>query len=249
MTVLETIRQIRSIRPLHMTLLDPDKQSPMAAGKIAECAARAGSDAIMIGGSSKLTRQEVNLTTEQVKAVTALPTILFVSSAEAVAPSAHAIFFMSLFNSRSPQFLIREPMRAARFIREARIEPIPTAYLIVEPGMRAGKVGQADLIRRDDWDEATLYAIAAESFGMAMVYLEAGSGAPAPVPAPMIAAVRRELSILLCVGGGIHSAAQAADAAMAGADIIVTGTVVEGQNDIEAVLTPIIAAIHSRHNK
>jgi phosphoglycerol geranylgeranyltransferase len=246
MTVLETIRQIRANRPLHMTLIDPDKQHPEAAARIAKSAALAGSDAIMIGGSSQLTRREVSLAVEHIKAVTALPTILFVSNAEAVAPSADAIFFMSLLNSRSPQYLIREPMRAARFIREERIEPIPTAYLIVEPGMRAGEVGQADLIRRDDVDHAIEYAIAAESFGMAMVYLEAGSGSPDPLPAPMISAVRRELSILLCVGGGIRNAAQAAAASAAGADIVVTGTIVENKKkDIESLLAPIIAAVHA----
>jgi phosphoglycerol geranylgeranyltransferase len=243
MTVLETIRQIRSQTRLHITLIDPDKQSPMAAGRIAQSAARAGSDAIMIGGSSRLTRREVNLTVEHIKAATTLPTVLFVSSAEAVAPAADALLYISLLNSRSPQFLIRELMREARFIRESHIEPISTGYLIVEPGMRAGEVGQADLIHRDDLDTATLYAIAAESLGMAMVYLEAGSGAPDPVPTQMVAAVRRELSTLLCVGGGIRHARQAAAISAAGADIIVTGTIVEGRDDVEAILTPLIAAV------
>jgi phosphoglycerol geranylgeranyltransferase len=249
MTVLETIRQLRARQPLHLTLIDPDKQSPHEAGWIAQCAARAGTDAIMIGGSSRLTRQEVNRTVEHIRAAVALPTILFVACAEAVASAADAVFFMSLLNSRLPRFLVREPMRAVRFIRQARIEPIPTAYLIVEPGMRAGEVGQADLLRRDNPDEAARYALAAEYFGMAIVYLEAGSGAPEPVPPQMIAALRREISILLCVGGGIRRAAQAAAAAAAGADIIVTGSIVEGEADVEAVLTPIVAAVHASYSQ
>ena len=112
--------------------------------------------------------------------------------------------------------------------------------------MRAGEVGEAGLIRRDDTDEAVRYAMAAENFGMAIVYLEAGSGAPEPVPTRMIAAVRQEISSLLCVGGGIRHPGQAAAVAAAGADIIVTGTIVEGRDDVEAVLVPLINAVKAQ---
>lgn len=243
MTVLERIRQIRASARVHMTLIDPDKQSAQDAGRIAAIAARAGSDAIMIGGSSRISRDEVNHTVEEIKAASGLPTVLFPSGAEAVAPAADAIFFMSLLNSRLPQFLMREQKDAAPFLKKAGIEPIPMGYLIVEPGMRVGEVGQADLIRRDDPEEAARYAMAAENFGMAIVYLEAGSGAPEPVPIPMISAVRASISNLLCVGGGIRKPDQAAEIAAAGADIIVTGTLVEQEADIEAALTPVVAAI------
>jgi phosphoglycerol geranylgeranyltransferase len=226
-----------------MTLIDPDKQSPADAGRIAFVARRVGSDAIMIGGSSHISREEVNQTVEEIKSASGLPTILFPSGAEAVAPAADAIFFMSLLNSRSPQFLIREQKNAAPFLRKAGIEPIPMGYLIIEPGMRVGEVGQADLIRRDDPDEAARYAMAAEDFGMAVVYLEAGSGAPEPVPTTMIRAVRASISNMLCVGGGIRKAEQAAEIAGAGADIVVTGTLVEQESDVETALAPVVEAV------
>jgi len=205
-------------------------------------AARVGTSAIMIGGSTDTPRQEVNRTVEEVKAAVGLPTILFPSGAEAVAPAADAIFFMSLMNSRSPRYLVREQKEAAPFLRKAGIEPIPMGYLVIEPGMRVGEVGEADLIGRDDPDEAVRYAMAAEFFGMAIVYLEAGSGAPEPVPTAMVAAVRHAVSILVCVGGGIRRPEQAAAVANAGADIIVTGTLIEGEEDVGAALAPVIAA-------
>ena len=65
MTVLEKIRQIRETTRLHMTLIDPDKQSPASAGRIARIAERVGSDAIVIGGSSSLTRLQVSMTVER----------------------------------------------------------------------------------------------------------------------------------------------------------------------------------------
>jgi len=243
MTVLEQLRQRRTKCPLHMTLIDPAKQLPEQAGRIAAIAARAGTDAIMIGGSTDTPREEVSHTVEEVKAAARLPAILFPSGAGAVAPAADAVFFMSLMNSRSPRFLVREQKEAAPFLRKAGIEPIPMGYLVIEPGMRVGEVGEAELIRRDDPEEAVRYAMAAENFGMAIVYLEAGSGAPEPVPTAMVTAVRRAVSIMVCVGGGIRRPEQAASAAAGGADIIVTGTLIEEEDDVGAALAPVIAAV------
>jgi phosphoglycerol geranylgeranyltransferase len=62
---------------------------------------------------------------------------------------------------------------------------------------------------------------------MRFIYLEAGSGAKNPVPPDMIRAVRHYVGVPMIVGGGIRSREQALAAASAGADIIVTGNVVE----------------------
>ena len=62
---------------------------------------------------------------------------------------------------------------------------------------------------------------------MRFIYLEAGSGARKPVPPQMIKAVKKHINIPLIVGGGIKTREQALAAASAGADIIVTGNVVE----------------------
>jgi len=59
------------------------------------------------------------------------------------------------------------------------------------------------------------------------VYLEAGSGAPSPVPGPMVRAVRSVLSVPLIVGGGIRQASEARSLLDAGAQVLVTGTVTE----------------------
>ena len=116
------------------------------------------------------------------------------------------------------------------------------AYLVVEPGMRAGEVGRADPIPRSDPEAAVGYALAAQMLGMKLVYLEAGSGAPEPVPAAMIRAVRGAVDIPLVVGGGIRTAEAAGAVARAGADIVVTGTVVERAKDGET-LRRIIASV------
>jgi phosphoglycerol geranylgeranyltransferase len=62
---------------------------------------------------------------------------------------------------------------------------------------------------------------------MHFIYLEGGSGAKSPVPPEMIRAVKRFIEIPLVVGGGIKSKESALAAVTAGANIVVTGNVVE----------------------
>jgi phosphoglycerol geranylgeranyltransferase len=116
-------------------------------------------------------------------------------------------------------------------------------YVIVEPGMTAGRVGQAELIKRDDIHTAIGYALAAEYLGMKFFYIEAGSGAPTPVPTDMIQAVKANTSIPLLIGGGIRSPQVAKEKARAGADIIITGTAIEKDKEFKTTLAEIITAI------
>lgn len=245
MTVFERLMDRRRTSRLHMTLLDPDKQSATEAARLAGTAERAGSDAIMIGGSTGVTQEKVDRTVLAIKAAVHVPTILFPASAGNLSRHADALYFMSLLNSRDPQLIVGEQRRAAPLVKRWKLETIPMAYLIVEPGMRAGEVGHAEPIPRTKPEIAVEYALAAQLFGMKLVYLEAGSGAPAPPPAGMIGAVKGAISIPLVVGGGIRSAEAARGVARAGADIVVTGTVVEetqGAEELERIIQAVKAA-------
>ncbi|HEY6237734.1 MAG TPA: geranylgeranylglyceryl/heptaprenylglyceryl phosphate synthase, partial [Thermoplasmata archaeon] len=122
---------------------------------------------------------------------------------------------------------IRAHVKAAQAVRTMALEPIPLGYVVIAPGMRVGEVGAVDTVPRDALSLAQGYALAAEYLGMRFVYLEAGSGAPSPVPAEMVRAVRSILSVPLIVGGGIRTAAEARVLLEAGAQILVTGTVAE----------------------
>jgi phosphoglycerol geranylgeranyltransferase len=225
---------------VHMTLVDPDKQPPIAAGELAGLAADSGTDAIMVGGSTGVTQVKVDDTVRAIKADCSVPVILFPAGASHLSRHADALYFMSLLNSRSTRLIVGEQRRAVRAVRAWGLEAIPMAYLIVEPGMRAGEMGEADPIPRAKPEEAVDWALTAQFLGMRLVYLESGSGAPEPAPVPMIRAVKDALDIPLIVGGGIRTPALAARVAKAGADILVTGTVVEQATD---VLREIIAAV------
>lgn len=246
MTIGDTIVNQTKNKKLHFALIDPDKQTPKAAGDIAQTVTDAGSSAIMVGGSTLLSQKQVDETVQMIKNHTDLPVILFPSGAKFLSKYADAVFFMSLLNSRNLDYVIREHVKGAPFVKDSGLEPISMGYIIVEPGMTAGRIGEAELIHRDDLDTAVGYALAAEYLGMKLFYLEAGSGAPTPVPNEMITAVKKKASIPLIVGGGIRDAVTAQEKARAGADIIITGTAIEKDKHFKKTLTEIITAIQGR---
>ncbi|MBS3749215.1 MAG: geranylgeranylglyceryl/heptaprenylglyceryl phosphate synthase [Candidatus Thermoplasmatota archaeon] len=242
MTLTEKIKTQVQEGPLHFSLIDPDKQSPSEAGTLAAHADDAGSAAIMVGGSTLLSQKQVDDTVKAIKENSSLPVILFPSAAKFLSQYADAVFFMSLLNSRNLGYVIREHVKGAPFVKHTGIEPISMGYLIVEPGMTAGKMGEVDLVKKDDIKTAVGYALSAEYLGMDFFYLEAGSGASEPVSDEMIAAVKQNISIPLCVGGGIRSVKTVKQKVMAGADIIVTGTALEKEEDVKQKIG---AMIHS----
>jgi len=246
MTIAKTLQKKVSRGKLHFSLLDPDKQKPEEAGNIAKTAEEAGSSAIMVGGSTIISQEQVDETVKAIKEHSKLPVILFPSGAQYLSKYADAVFFMSLLNSRNLDFVIREHVKGAPFVKHSGIEPISMGYVIVEPGMAAGRVGEVDLIKRDDIETAIGYALSAEYLGMDFFYLEAGSGAPEPVSDEMITAVKKSIKIPLVVGGGIRSPKVAAQKAKAGADIVVTGTKLEQEKNVKKTLVDLIKAIEEK---
>ncbi len=243
MTLAKDIYHLSKKKKLHFSLLDPDKQEPKEAGEIAKIAEEAGSSAIMVGGSTLISQKQVDETVKAIKKYSKLPVILFPSGAKFLSKYADAVFFMSLLNSRSLNYIIREHIKGAPFVKKTGIEPISMGYVIVEPGMTAGRKGEVDLIRKDDIHTAIGYALAAQYLGMDFFYLEAGSGAPTPVPSKMITAVKKNIDIPLIVGGGIKDAETAKEKVKAGADVVVTGTTLEKVKDLKKALVKIIKSI------
>lgn len=227
---------------LHMTLLDPDKGGPQILADRAATGGDLGTDAIMVGGSTGVTQGVLDEAVKAIKSRIDLPVILFPAHAACLTPYADAIYFMSLLNSRSVQHVVREQLAAAPAIQAMGLETLAMGYVVVDPGMKVGEVGHADLLPRDRPEMAVDYALTAEFFGMDLFYLEAGSGAPTPVPEDTIRAVKGGSRLPLLVGGGIRDGVAAGQVAKAGADIVVTGTIVERDPGSEA-LRGIIRAV------
>ncbi|HIH61681.1 MAG TPA: geranylgeranylglyceryl/heptaprenylglyceryl phosphate synthase [Methanobacteriales archaeon] len=242
MKVEDYFNNILRERKMHLTLIDPEEQTSQEALKMATMAIDGGSDGIMLGGSTT-NGIELESTAKTLKENLDVPIILFPGNISGVTKYADAIFFMTLLNSTNPYWIIGAQALSAPTIKKMKIEPLPMGYLVVEPGGTVGWVGDAKLIPRDKPDIAAAYAMAAELLGMRLFYLEAGSGADRPVPAKMIKQVKESTNLTLVVGGGIRTGEDAERAAKAGADIIVTGTIVEDAIDIQEKISEITKAI------
>ena len=231
-----------------MTLLDPENTGPEECSRIALEAERGGTAAIMVGGSTVASNSVLDDVVKSIKASVKVPVILFPNNVSGVSKYADAIWFMSLLNSSNPYYIIDVQALTARTIKQYGIEIISMGYIIVGEGGAAGFIGQARAIAYDHPELALGYGLAAESLGMHFVYLEAGSGAKQPVPLEMVKLVKGNLSIPLIIGGGIRDGETARRIVQAGADIVVTGTIVEEAERVREKIQEIVkGTINNRH--
>jgi len=224
------LEKIEKEGTIHMTLVDPEKVTPSSASHIAKEAEACGTAAIMVGGSTSFSTSHLDTVTKALKEAVEIPVILFPNNVTGISRYADAIWFMSLLNSSDPYFLMGVQVLGAPIIKKFGLEPIPLGYIIVGEGGAVSVVGKAVPIPYNKPELAAAHALAAEYFGMRFVYLEAGSGVGKPVPSAMATAVKKVTNIPLIVGGGIRTGEQVKEIAKAGADIIVTGNILEENN-------------------
>lgn len=214
---------------LLFALIDSENAPPGGGlSAFAEAAAAAGASAILVGGSSATDQSAMAGAVRDLKGP-GLPVVLFPGNVTGIVPGADAILFTSLLNSENPYFIMQAQALGAPTVLKLGLEPLPTGYIVVGEGTSAWFVGSARGIPRNKPKIAAAYSLAARFLGMRFVYLEAGSGAPAPPPPEMVAAVREAYDGFLIVGGGIRDADAARSLAEAGADALVVGTLVEQQ--------------------
>lgn len=235
-------KEIEKYGAIHMTLIDPDKTDPETAMKIANAAVHAGTSAIMIGGSLGVGSSEIDEIIKAVRKKVNCPIILFPGSIAGLSKHADAVWFLSVLNSLNPYFITGAQMQAALLIKRYGIESIPLAYIIVGKGGAVGFVSQAQVLPYTRSDLIISYALTGQMLGFRFVYLEAGSGGEAISP-EIIESVKKNINIPLIVGGGIKTGDTAKSITRAGADIIVTGTVVEESDNVEDKIKEIVMKI------
>ncbi len=235
--------EIKKKGTIHFTLVDPDKSSGYDCANIAAEAEKGGSTAIMIGGSTLASQTDLDEAVQRIKSKVKIPAILFPNGPMGVSKHADALWFMSLLNSQNPYYFIEAQMLSAPIIKRYKLEAIPMGYIIAGEGCVAGYIGHARPINFRHPKLAVGYSLAAEALGMRFVYLEAGSGAPEPIPPKLVGAVTKHVDIPVIVGGGIRNPQAALAAKMAGASAIVTGTLVEEESQVRERIREIVAAI------
>ncbi len=230
MTILKFLQQSsRENRKLLAVLIDPDHVSDEKSTHdlLAVCE-KAGVDIYLIGGSL-LTTTGLPELIGWIKSSTKKPVILFPGSQLNIDARADGILFISLISGRNADLLIGKHVEAAPFIKKTGMEVIPTGYILVgeSANTTAAYVSQTFPIPLAKSEIAACTALAGEMLGLQLMYIDAGSGAEAEVPALMVKEVKKTIKIPLIVGGGINSTEKASTAWSAGADIIVIGTAIE----------------------
>src|SRR5919204_499018 len=230
---------IRSEIKKYGTLCFPliDSESSQGAASIAKKVEGMGASAILVGGSSAIDQFELTEIVSNIKSQIKIPVILFPGNVTGVSPKADAILFSSLLNSESPYFITEAQALGAIAVKKYGIEPLPTGYLIIGEGTTAWFIGRARGIPFDKSGIAVMYSLAAQYLGMRFLYLEAGSGSLQNISPQMVTAVRKYYKGILIIGGGIRTAQTAKEIAEAGADIIVTGTIIEKESNWENILS------------
>jgi phosphoglycerol geranylgeranyltransferase len=168
------LEKIEKKGTIHMTLIDPENVSPLAASRMAKSAESCGTTAIMVGGSTSVSASHLDTVAKTIKDSVEIPVILFPNNITGITKHADAIWFMSLLNSADPYFIMGVQVLGAPVIKKLGLEPIPLGYIIVGEGGTVSVVGKAVPIPYSKPELAAAHALAAEYFGMRFIYLEAG---------------------------------------------------------------------------
>lgn len=223
-------------------LIDPDKPSDAQILSMVEKANAADVDFIFVGGSLLVT-DSLEHCIKLIKEHSKIPVLIFPGNSLQISKYCDGFLLLSLISGRNAEMLIGRHVVSAPYLRLYGNEIIPTGYMLIDSGKATSVTYMSDTtpIPHDKDDIAMCTALAGEMLGLKLIYLEAGSGAIMPVSTSMISKVKQMIKIPLIVGGGIRTPEIAAEAAKAGADIVVIGTAFEKEPEL---LMKFAEAIH-----
>ncbi len=209
-------------------LVDPDKPNNKQLEAISLLSSEAGVDYFFVGGSL-LSKNSLDNCIKILKSNSSIPVVIFPGNNLQISSLADAILFLSLISGRNPDLLIGNHVIAAPYIKESKLEVIPTAYMLIDSGKPTSALYMSNTmpIPADKSDIAACTAMAGEMLGLKLIYMDAGSGAKNPISADMIERVRANTSSPIICGGGINSPEKAIEDCKSGADIVVVGNGIE----------------------
>lgn len=210
-------------------LVDPDSlDGTQSVDRIIDRCNEAGADFILVGGSL-ITNGFWEECVSYIKSRTRIPVVLFPGNLMQTHPEADAILFLSMISGRNPDLLIGKQVLAAPGLKKSGVEVIPTGYMIVDGGKITSVMYMSNTtpIPHDKPNIASTTALAGEMLGLRVIYMDSGSGADRPISPKMIREVRKAVCAPIFIGGGIRTSAQAKEAWLAGADVVVVGNAIE----------------------
>lgn len=220
-------------------LIDPDTSSDNIKEVCSLCN-KLAVDFIFCGGSL-VTQGQADVCIQLIKNETAIPVLIFPGNEMHVSNKADGILFLSLVSGRNAEYLIGKQVVSAPFLKKSGLEILPTGYILVDGGRTTtvNYVSQTIPIPSNKPEIAAATAMASEMLGQQLVYLDAGSGAMATVPVPMISKVAKSIEVPIIVGGGIDTPEKAFKLYDAGASVVVIGNALEKK---PGLLNELIAA-------
>ncbi len=223
-------------------LIDPEDFGIQSASKLAKKVQDIGVSCILVGGSTVADQQRLDEVVMGIKLNITIPVLLFPGNITGISRHADAILFSSLLNSTNTYYIIGAQALGSIQVMKTKLEAIPMGYLVFGESSATGFVGQARGIPLDKPGIAVMYAMAAHYMGMRTLYLEAGSGSNTTISSEVISTVRKHYPGLLIVGGGVTTPDVASKMAVAGADVIVIGNLLQ-TNGFEEKLAAIVKAV------
>lgn len=222
-------------------LIDPDKCQGSDLAKQAKMIEKHQPHLVLVGGS--LISHPVDEVVKYLKDHTSRPVVLYPGHPVQISFNADALLFLSMISGRNPELLIGAHVTAAPAIHKKGIETIPTGYVLIDGGTPTSVeyISQTRPIPSEKTDIAVATALAGQLLGLKMIYMDAGSGAIKPIIPQTIKEVKEQLNIPLMIGGGINTPEKLATAFSSGADIVVTGNVLEKNPELLASFMDICA--------
>jgi putative glycerol-1-phosphate prenyltransferase len=224
-------------------LLDPDKLSLNNVDDAIRLSIDAKVDYFFVGGSLIINLMLDELISN-IKKQCDIPIILFPGSTNQISYRADALLFLSLISGRNADLLIGKHVETAPFLKISPLEIMSTGYMLIDGGVptTVSYMSNTYPIPANKDDIAVCTAIAGEFLGLKLMYMDAGSGAKAPITDSMITKVSNAVECPLIVGGGIRTPELCHAKALAGADVVVVGDAIEKD---PSLVMEMAAAVHS----
>lgn len=224
-TILEKMKETISKRPMYMSFIDSTVYSIDEIVKISKSIENSYADMVVVGGILNVDMNYMNQVVKKIKENTTRPVIILPGNAGMISKYADAILFNSLLNSRNPYWITGAQSLSAPLVRYSNIEVIPTSYIVIEPGGTSSWIGDANPIPRNKLEIVKSYAIYSELSGKEIICLDTGM-IDSKIPEEIIKTVKKNVSIPVAFYGKISSMKDVNKLSRAGADIIITGTVI-----------------------
>jgi phosphoglycerol geranylgeranyltransferase len=207
-------------------LIDPDDfQSIQRFESLLEEAKKLKIDFFFLGGSI-IQQNTVSEIIRLIKMIYPdIPVVLFPGNTLQYSPLADGILFISLISGRNPDLLIGQHVNLAPLLEKSEMEVLPTGYMLIDGGQTTSVhyMSQTIPLPNHHPELSVATALAGKFLGLQYFYLDAGSGAPNPVSAEIIKAVKIKVKAPLIVGGGLNNLEKIKSAFLAGADLVVIG--------------------------